>query len=87
MIILTSLLMAGFVAYWIKCNQYIYFGDLSGYWSLAIDRMNYMSDSSVVESVRSLLESINNDDYNIFLPSIIASPMKIVGNTFARYFF
>lgn len=49
--------------------------------------MNYMSGSSVVESVRSLLESINNDDYNIFLPSIIASPMKIVGNTFARYFF
>ena len=87
MIILISLLMAGFVAYWVKCNQYIYFWDLSGYWSLAIDRMNYMSDSSVVESVRSLLESINNDDYNVFLPSIIALPMKIVGNTFARYVF
>lgn len=47
--------------------------------------MNYMLDHSFFDNLSSLLLSINTDDYNLFLPSLIAFPMKLLGSTFTKY--
>lgn len=80
-------LFALFIIYWARSNRYIYYWDLAGYWSLSINRTNYMMNSSFGEIVSSLFNSINYDDYNVFLPTIIALPFSIIGNSFSRYVF
>ena len=82
--ICTALSM-GIVFWWIKQNKFIYYWDYSGYWTISIDRMKYMLENSVTKIISSLLESINNDDYNNFLPTVIAFPLRIVGYSFVRY--
>lgn len=44
-----------------------------------------MYSYSSTENMISLYQSINNDDYNVFLPTIIALPLKLFGYTFPRY--
>ncbi len=74
-----------FVVYWIRQNHFIYYWDYSGYWRASIDRMNEMKYSSCTDILKTLIQSINNDDYNIFLPTVIAFPLDKLGYTFARY--
>ncbi|MBE5912936.1 MAG: hypothetical protein E7274_02615 [Pseudobutyrivibrio ruminis] len=74
-----------FVAIWIKQDSYVYYWDLGGYWSKSINRMNEMFNYSFKETFQSLMLSINEDDYNIFLPTIISLPLQIVGYTFRKY--
>lgn len=81
------ILLTLFVGYWAKSNRYIYYWDYSGYWTLAINRTDYMLNNSFKDIMISLYDSINYDDYNIFLPSVTALPFSIIGNSFARYVF
>ena len=74
-----------FSAWWVRQNKYIYFWDNAGYWSYSISRMNYMFNNSFVDIVKSLHLSINFDDYNMFLPTIVALPMGLFGYTFSKY--
>ena len=76
-----------FSIYWIKQNQFIYYWDYSNYWNLAMYRMNYMFEHSLTEIFESLYTSINYDEYNVFLPTIIALPLKVFGYTFSKYVF
>ena len=73
------------VFYWVKQNRYIYFWDYSGYWTMSIERAKYMFEHSLIDNFKTLYESINNDDYNVFLPTILAFPMKTMGNEFSTY--
>lgn len=66
-------------------NHYVYFWDYAGYWKSSIDRMNYCWNNSFKDSFIQLIQSINNDDYNIFLSSVVALPLKIFGYTFRRF--
>ena len=81
-VLLASLLLVG---YWAQQDRFVYYWDYGTYWSIAIDRMEYMFTNSFGDIMKSLLESINRDDYNLFLPSLIALPLKICGNSFFAY--
>lgn len=73
------------VSYLINQNRFIYYWDYSGYWCWSIDRMNYMITNSFSDTLCSLVESINKDEYNIFIPTILAFPLKVFGYTFPVY--
>lgn len=81
--VLTFLVML--VIYWTQQDQFIYYWDYAGYWSISINRMNAVMNNSFVENIRSLWLSINYDDYNMFLPTIISFPLSVFGYTFNNY--
>ena len=85
MLVLFALVL--FSAYWVKQDHFVYFWDYSNYWCISIERMEYMFNHSFEDILKSLLFSINNDDYNNLLPTILALPLKMVGDSFARYAF
>lgn len=76
-----------FIIYWVEQDQFIYFWDYAGYWTYSVSRMNYIFDSSFGDILTTLIQSINNHEYNVFLPTIIALPMKLFGYTFRKYVF
>lgn len=84
-VVIFIIVMTMFVWYLINLNQYIYYWDYSGYWTISIERMKYMFSHTFLENTSSLYYSINNDDYNIFLPTILAFPLKVFGYTFSNY--
>lgn len=73
--------------YWIKQDHFIYYWDYAGYWITSIDRMDFIFSSDAKSIVETLMSSINNDDYNVFLPTIVALPMKLLGYSYLRYVF
>lgn len=74
-----------FCIYQVEQNEYIYYWDYAGYWAASIDRMNYMFEHSFIDNITSLHLSINADDYNLFLPTLIAFSMKLCGYSFTKY--
>lgn len=71
--------------YWIRQNCFVYYWDYSGYWTMSISRMEYIFNNDSKSIFETLFYSINNDDYNMFLPTIVALPLKILGYTYLRY--
>ena len=69
----------------LRQNHFIYFWDYSGYWTPSIENMPRFIDWSTFWSIKSVFYSINHDDYNLFLPALIALPLKIVGCSFSKY--
>lgn len=73
------------VLFWPQQNKYIYFWDYAGYWLKTVNRADYIFNHGFWENIKSLYLSINQDDYNIFLPTILALPMSVIGNSFVQY--
>lgn len=71
--------------YWTHQNQFIYYWDYGGYWRMSIQRMEYLFSHNYLESMVSFFASVNQDDYNCFLPSVIAMALKIFGCGFPTY--
>lgn len=74
-----------FVSYWIHQNQFIYYWDSAGYWTTSIQIAHNMSHASIGDIGKALYQSINYDDYNIFLPMLIAFPFSKFGYEFTSY--
>lgn len=65
-------------------EKYVRFWDYVGYWVKAVT----MSDLLVTDPKRllsSLYSSINTDNYNNLIPSVMALPLKILGYNFSMY--
>jgi hypothetical protein len=84
---LISVLVAfmAFVSYWIYQNRFIYYWDSAGYWTISVQIAHNMSHVSIWDIGKALYQSINYDDYNIFLPMLIAFPFSKVGYEFTSY--
>lgn len=80
-----AFLFGSFVVLVLRQNHFIYFWDYSGYWTPSIENMPHFLDWSAFWSIKSVFYSINHDDYNSFLPALIALPLKIVGCSFSKY--
>lgn len=74
-----------FVCYWIHQNQFIYYWDSAGYWTLSIQTAYNLLRSSIGDVANALYHSINYDDYNTFLPMLIAFPFSVCGYEFTSY--
>lgn len=73
------------VIYWVNKNNFIYYWDYSGYWTSTLNQKRFIYNNSFIDSIRALYNSINYDDYNVFLPTILALPLKIFGDDFSSY--
>lgn len=82
LVILSGVLLT---VYWTHQNQFIYYWDYGEYWRRSIQRMEYLFSHNYVESMVSFFVSVNQDDYNCFLPSVAALALKIFGCEFPVY--
>lgn len=80
-------LFGSFVVLLLRQNHFIYFWDYSGYWTASIENMPHFIDWSASWNIKIVFSSINHDDYNLFLPAIIALPLRVVGCSFSKYVF
>ncbi len=74
-----------FVSYWPRQDRFVYFWDYAFYWGKSINRMRFMGENTLFEVFRTLYQSINKDDYNNFLPTLLAFPLQLLGCSFPRY--
>ena len=82
-----TFLFGSFVVLVLRQNHFIYFWDYSGYWTASIENMPHFIDWSASWNIKIVFSSINHDDYNLFLPAIIALPLRVVGCSFSKYVF
>lgn len=73
--------------YWISQDKYIYFWDYSGYWMSSVRQMKYIfsGTETITGYIHSLITSVNQDTYNIFLPTVISLPLHIFGYSYKIY--
>lgn len=65
-------------------SRMVHFWDFGGYWGVSITQSdNFFLDS--YNTLKSVFVSINNDEYNTLIPSMIALPLKIFGKDFPMY--
>ena len=74
-----------FVCYWPRQDRFVYFWDYALYWGKSIKRMRFMGENTLPEILKTLYQSINKDDYNNFLPTLLALPLRLLGYSFSRY--
>lgn len=71
--------------YWMGQNQFVYYWDYGEYWRMSVQRMDYLFSHNILDALVSFFASVNGDDYNNFLPSVAALPLKIFGCEFSTY--
>ncbi len=72
------------IAFLVKQNQFIYYWDYGREWTTALSVSNELFIDPF-DVLKRIYQSINNDDYNRLMPILIALPLRIFGNSFARY--
>lgn len=70
--------------YLIQKNQFVYYWDYGGYWTMSYSQMQSIFNDPI-SAMKHLYGSICKDDYNLLLPTLITIPLKVVGYTFTRY--
>ena len=73
---LALILGAGLTVYWMGRNQFVYYWDYGEYWRMSIQRMDYLFSHNILDALVSFFASVNGDDYNNFLPSVVALPLR-----------
>lgn len=73
------------ISYWSNQNTFVYYWDYSGYWTSSIQQKEFILNHSFTDSIVALYKSINYDDYNVFLPTILSIPLEIFGEDFSTY--
>ncbi len=85
-----GLFVAGSVVALILCyqlvaqNHFIYYWDFGGYWTSSYTLMNDLF-THPYEAFKHIRHSVAHDDYNLFLPLLLALPLKLFGYTFLHY--
>lgn len=77
--------MMTFVSYCVHQNHFIYFWDNAGYWNISINWASDIQQKSISDIFACIYNSINYDDYNIFLPTVIVAPLSVFGYEYTTY--
>lgn len=83
-ILLLSIISIIFVYSEISRDNFIYYGDFSSFWSLALQQMESFINNPLIALKNSYI-SICSAEHNIFMPTIIAIPLKILGGNYMSY--
>ena len=78
-------LLVIFASYYVCQNHFIYFWDNAGYWNSSINWASDMRQKPIVDIFKCIYNSINYDDYNIFLPTVIGAPLSVFGYKYTTY--
>lgn len=84
LVLFIFIMMILWVCVVINKNNFIYFWDYGREWKSAI----LVKDSLVynpIGALKSIYWSINNEDYNQFMPMLISLPIYLIGASFKRY--
>lgn len=73
-----------FVYYMVNQNEYVYYWDYGGYWTMSYTNMQALFRDPL-GTVVEVCKSVWYSDYNLILPMLIALPMRLFGYTFTRY--
>lgn len=73
-----------FTCFVIKQNKFVYYWDYGREWSSAISVSNGLL-SNIWGTLKDVYNTTNTQDYGRMMPMLIALPLKIFGNSFARY--
>ncbi len=76
--------ITGIICILIKQNHFIYYWDYGREWTTAISVSHDLFEAPL-SALKGIYHSINEEDYNRFMPILIALPLKLLGNSFARY--
>ncbi|WP_169744623.1 hypothetical protein [Paenibacillus stellifer] len=78
------ILITAFVFAEVSRDRFVYFWDFGGYWGVTIEHSrNFFLFPS--QMLHSLYISINESEYNNIIPTLLALPMKIMGESFVSY--
>lgn len=83
-ILIVAAIATGFIVFMINAQQTIYTGDSLETYEPTL-RCEETAFSEPIKALRNLRSSINHDDYNNFLPMLMALPMHIFGRSFLCY--
>lgn len=76
--------VTAFVFAEISRDRFIYFWDFGGYWGVTIEHSrNFFINP--IQMLHNLYNSINTSEYNNIIPTLLALPMKIMGESFISY--
>ncbi|MGQ3480969.1 hypothetical protein [Paenibacillus sp. TY11] len=81
---LVFFIVAVFVFAEVSRDRFVYFWDYGGYWGVTIEQSRNFFIIPF-QTLRDLYVSINIMEYNNIIPSLLALPMKIVGESFVSY--
>ncbi len=76
--------VTGIICILIKQNHFIYYWDYGREWTTAISVSHDLFETPL-GALKGIYHSINEQDYNRFMPILIALPLRLLGNSFARY--
>ena len=76
--------ITGVICILIKQNHFIYYWDYGREWTTAISVSQDLFETPL-SALKGIYYSINEEDYNRFMPILIALPLRLLGNSFARY--
>lgn len=65
-------------------NRYLYFWDFGGYWGVSITHSQLIFENPIL-ALQELYRSINVDEYNKLIPTLIALPLHYLGCDFEMY--
>lgn len=83
-ILLVAAIGTGFIVFMINSQHTIYTSDSLETWEPAVF-CEEMTFTNPLAAVKHLIKSINYDDYNSFVPMLLALPMHIFGRNFLNY--
>jgi hypothetical protein len=84
-ILSTIIVLNAFVIFYISHEKYIYFWDSAGYWDILLNSIKFVSNSTFNETLINLINSINNNDYNVFAAYLLVPTAKFLGITRLDY--
>ena len=65
-------------------DHFVFYWDFGNYWTSSYTTMNGLFEHPY-ETWKHICHSIAHDDYNLFLPLLLALPLKLFGYTFQHY--
>ncbi|UDN61182.1 hypothetical protein [Clostridioides sp. ES-W-0016-02] len=83
-ILLLSIISIIFVYSEISRDKFIYYGDFSNFWSLALQQLDIFLKEPLLALKNSYI-NICYAEHNVFMPTMIAIPLKILGGSYMSY--
>ena len=83
-ILVLSVAESIFTAYMLNKNQFVYYWDNGGFWTMSFEIAKGMT-TEPLKTLKLVYSTIRNEDYNRLLSLIISFPMNVFGMEYTKY--
>lgn len=81
---LVAVSLIAFVVWFISGEEWFYIWDSRVYWYQTSSVMSSL-ETSIIGTAKSVYASVNNDQYNLLIPGMMAVPLKMLGGSRAAF--